>query len=69
MSSRLLYLIMVRTLGWLVLLGCSQASKDAEIMVLPLPARSAISAWCYEPTSGTTTITGRTSRGSSGHPS
>ena len=34
MSSRLLYLIMIRVFGWLVLLGRSKASKDAEIMVL-----------------------------------
>ena len=34
MSFRLLYLILVRASGWLVLLGRSQASKDAEIMVL-----------------------------------
>ena len=34
MSLRLLYLIMVRVLGWLLLLGRGQASKDAEIMVV-----------------------------------
>jgi putative transposase len=33
-SVRLLYLITVRVFGWLVLLGRSQAPKDAEIMVL-----------------------------------
>ena len=34
MSVRLLYLIFVRLCGWLVLLGRSSASKDAELLVL-----------------------------------
>lgn len=33
-SVRLLYLVTVRVFGWLCLLGRSQASKDAEIIVL-----------------------------------
>jgi putative transposase len=33
-SLRLLYLIVVRVFGWLVLLGRSEASKNAEIIVL-----------------------------------
>jgi hypothetical protein len=41
-SARLLYLIMVRVFGWLCLLGRSQASKEAEIMVL----RHAGPWWC-----------------------
>ena len=34
MSLRLLYLIFIRVCGWLVLLGGSTASKDAELLVL-----------------------------------
>ena len=34
MSFRLLYLIFIRLRGWLVLLGRSSASKDAELLVL-----------------------------------
>ena len=34
MPFRLLYLIMVRVFGWLLLLSRGRASKDAEIMVL-----------------------------------
>ena len=34
MSFRLLYLIFIRLLGWLTLLGCASSSKDVEILVL-----------------------------------
>ncbi len=34
MSLRLLYLIFLRLLGLLVLLGCSSTSKDVELLVL-----------------------------------
>ena len=34
MSLHLLYLIFVRLCGWLVLLGRTSASKDAELLVL-----------------------------------
>ena len=34
MSLRLLYLIFARLCSWLVLLGRSSASKDAELLVL-----------------------------------
>ena len=34
MTFRLLYLIFIRVCGWLVLLGRSPASKNAELLVL-----------------------------------
>ena len=34
MAVRLLYLILLRVLGWIILLARSEASRDAEILVL-----------------------------------
>ena len=34
MSLRLLYLVFVRLCGWLILIGRSSASKDAELLVV-----------------------------------
>jgi hypothetical protein len=34
MLFRLLYLALIRVLGWLALMACSDASKDAELLVL-----------------------------------
>ncbi len=34
MAVRLLYLILLRVPGWIILLARSEASKDAEILVL-----------------------------------
>ena len=47
MSLRLLYLIFIRVCGWLVLLGRSSASKNAELLVL----RHEV-ACCAAPSSG-----------------
>ena len=34
MTVRMLYLIFVRLAGWMVLLACSAASKDAELLMV-----------------------------------
>jgi Sigma-70 region 2 len=44
-SVRLPYWIMIRVFGWLVLLGRSQASKDAEILHCVVGARNCVSPY------------------------
>jgi hypothetical protein len=70
-SVRLLYLIVVRVSGRLVLLGRSQASKDAEILVLRhevMVLRRQIPRPRLDWAESTTTGTGPTSPASSGRP-
>src|SRR3977135_1856760 len=49
-SVRLIYVLMVRVFGWLILLGRSEGEKDAEILLLRrevavLPVRSHVRSY------------------------